>query len=206
MMQIPMSCPIRKIVVLKTTKLLCALWLAGLGVASTHFPDYPVQPVREYKFKVEQHGVIIAAEPVDETQAQKEYFRADLRARGYLPVLLVIENASGSEEYMFDSSAVGLAEGFEVEGKGARKTANAKTSGGIIDLTLLKADGSIHDVAVRENLIKKHIRSSTLGPGAVVHGFVYIPVATEGARAEIHLQVPLTNAKSGEIEVFNISF
>jgi hypothetical protein len=64
----------------------------------------------------------------------------------------------------------------------------------------------MRDLNVRENLTKRHIRSTTLGAGAAIHGFVYIPVATDGARSEIHLQVPLTDAKSGEIEVFDLKF
>jgi len=180
-------------------------WGAGCSAAQ-RFPDYPVHPAGEYAVKVAKAGVVIAGEPVWEVEQQKKYFGANLRARGYLPVLLVIENAPQADEFLFDYSAVGLGENPDLDGKSAKKTANSKTSGGVIDLTLLKADGSLKDVGIRENLVKRHIRSTTLGPGSTVRGFVYIPVSAQGERTPIHLQVPLTNAKSGEIEVFNITF
>jgi hypothetical protein len=56
------------------------------------------------------------------------------------------------------------------------------------------------------NLIKKEIRSMTISPGSSVSGFVYVPVPTEADRKKVHLQVPLTNAQSGETEVVNLSF
>jgi hypothetical protein len=185
---------------------LAALSLVASSFAAPRFPDYPVKAAREYSAKVSKAGILVAVEPVWEIEQEKKYFDANLRARGYVPVLLVIEDASPTDEFLFDYSAIGLPDGSEVVGKSAKRTANSKTSGGIIDLTLLKTDSSLKDVAIRENLIKRHIRSTTLGPGSTARGFVYIPVSSEGAPTPIHLQIPLTNAKSGEIEVFDITF
>ncbi len=54
--------------------------------------------------------------------------------------------------------------------------------------------------------MKRHVRSTTLSPGASIFGFVYIPVPTDAPRKKIHLQVPLTNVQSSEIEVVNLFF
>jgi hypothetical protein len=169
--------------------------------ASHHFADYPVRPAGEYANKVAKAGLIVAVEPVEDPDHQKTYFDSRLNSKGILPVFVVIQNTSATDTYLFDSSAVGLADAPEVTGKGARKTVSKLGSGGLVDLTL------VNDVSdVRENLMKKLLRSKTLAPGSSVHGFVYVPVPTDAARKQIHLQVPLTNSQSGESEVVNLSF
>lgn len=180
---------------------LAVLFLVQLGSASYHFPDYPVRPAGEYANKVAKAGLIVSVEPVEDPEQQKRYFNSHLSSKGILPVFIVIQNTSATDTYLFDSSAVGLADAPEVTGKGARKTASRLGSGGLVDLTLI-TDAS----DVRENLMKKQVRSKTLSPSSSVHGFVYVPVPTDAARKQIHLQVPLTNSQSGETEVVNLSF
>jgi len=171
------------------------------GYGAHSFPDYPVRPAGEYANKVAAAGFIVAVEPVEDAEQQKVYFNARLGGKGILPVFIVIQNNSATDSYLFDKSAVGLGETAEVTGKGARKTASMLGSGGLLDLTLVK---EVTDV--RENLMKKEVRSKTLSPGSNVHGFVYVPVPTDAPRKKMHLQVPLTNARSGENEVVNLFF
>jgi hypothetical protein len=180
---------------------LAVLFLVQPGYASHHFHDYPVRPAGEYANKVAKASLIVAAEPVEDAEQQKTYFNSHLSSKGILPVFIVIQNTSATDTYLFDSSAVGLGDAPDATGKGARKTASRLGSGGLVDLTLV-TDAS----DVRENLMKKQVRSKTLPPGSSVHGFVYVPVPTDVARKNIHLQVPLTNAQSGETEVVNLSF
>ena len=180
---------------------LAVLLLAQPGYASHHFPDYPVRPAGEYANQVAAAGVIVVVEPVEDRVQQKTYFDSHLSSRGILPVFIVIQNTSAADTYLFDSSAVGLGDAPDVTGKGARKTASKLGSGGLVDLTLVTEASD-----VRENLMKKQVRSKTLSPGSSVHGFVYVPVPTDAARKKIHLQVPVTNSQSGETEVVNLSF
>ncbi len=176
--------------------------LPVLPVYAAHkFPDYPAHPASDYANKVAEGGLIVAVEPVEEPGQQKMYFNFRLSSKGILPVLIVIQNTSATDSYLFDRSAVGLGDAGGPTGKGGRKTASLRTSGGLVDLSL------INDVTdVRDNLMKKEVRSKTLSPGSSVYGFVYVPVPTDAARGKIHLQVPLTNAQSGETEVVNLFF
>ncbi|HZD31506.1 MAG TPA: hypothetical protein VE779_07575 [Candidatus Angelobacter sp.] len=180
--------------------ILAVLFFDLPSYSSHHFPDYPVRPAGEYANKVAKPGLIVAAEAVDEPEQQKTYFNSHLSSsKGILPVLIVIQNTSATDSYLFDKSAIGLGETSDVGGKGARKTASLLTSGGLVDLTLVN---EVTDV--RENMMKKEIRSKTLSPGSTMYGFVYVPVPTDAPRQKIHLQVPLTNTRSSEIEVVNL--
>ncbi|MGA2905238.1 MAG: hypothetical protein ABSD98_15525 [Candidatus Korobacteraceae bacterium] len=177
------------------------LFLIQPGYASHHFPDYPVRSAGEYANKATEPGLIVAVEPVEDPEQQKMYFNSHLSSRGILPVFIVIQNTSATDAYLFDRSAVGLADAAGPTGKGGRRTASLLTSGGLVDLSL------INDVTdVRDNLMKKEVRSKTLSPGSSVYGFVYVPVPTDAPRKKMHLQVPLTNAQSSEIEVVNLLF
>ena len=165
-----------------------------------HFPDYPVRPAGEYASKVVNAGLIVASEAVDDPEQQKTYFNSHLSSsKGILPVLIVIQDTSATDSYLFDASAIGLGEAAEVSGKGARKTASLLSSGGLINLALVD---EVSDV--RENMMKKEIHSKTLSPGSSIHGFVYVPVPRDAPRQKIHLQVPITNTRSSEIEVVNL--
>ncbi|MGA2457026.1 MAG: hypothetical protein WA383_21040 [Terriglobales bacterium] len=176
---------------------LAVLLVVQPGYASHHFPDYPVRPAGEYANKVAKAGLIIAVEPVEDAEQQKTYFNSHLSSKGILPVFIVIQNNSGTDAYLFDKSAVGLGDAADVTGK----TASRLGSGGLVDLTLFT-----DTTQVRENLMKKEVRSKTLSPGSSVYGFVYVPVPTDAPRKKIHLQVGLTNAQSSETEVVNLFF
>lgn len=180
---------------------LAFLFLTQPGFGAHHYPDYPVKPANEYEIKVVKSNVVVGADPLENPDQQKVYFNTNLGSRGILPVLLVIQNTSSSDSYLFDLTAVGLGEQVEMTGKNTRKTASELGSGGLLDLSLL-TDAS----DVRENMLKKEARSRTLSPGSSTNGFVYIPVPTGSPRQKIHLQVPLTNAQSGETEVINLVF
>jgi hypothetical protein len=181
--------------------ILGALFLTTPGYGSHPLPDYPARPAGEYVNKVVEAGLVLAAEPLEDAEQQKMYFNSRLSARGILPVFIVIQNNSTTDAYLFDKSAVGLGDGAEITGKGARKTASKLGSGGLIDLTLIK---EVTDV--RENLMKKEVRSKTISPGSSTYGFIYVPVPTDAPRKTTHLQVPLTNARTSESEVVNLFF
>jgi hypothetical protein len=180
---------------------LAILMAAQAAYGSHQLPDYPVRSAGEYTNKVTKAGLVVAVEPVEDLKQQKIYFNAHLSSQGILPVFIVVQNTSATDQYLFDKSAVGLGEEANLTGKAARKIGSLLGSGGVVDLTLIK------DVTdVRENLMKKEVRSRTLSPGSSVYGFVYVPVPTDAPRKKMHLQVPLTNAQSSETEVVNLFF
>lgn len=185
----------------KSTLAAAFLMVAQAAYGSHHFPDYPVRPAGEYANKVSKGGLIVAVETVEDLDQQKIYFNSNLGSKGILPLLIVVQNVSATDEYLFDKSAVGLGDPASPTGKGARKIGSLLGSGGLLDLTLIRDATDL-----RENLMKKEVRSKTLSPGSSLHGFVYVPVPTDGPRKKMHLQVPLTDAQSSETEVVNLFF
>jgi hypothetical protein len=184
------------------TVIVLALFMSAQAVYGSHnFPDYPTRAAGEYSNKVIKGGLIVALDAVEDLEQQKIYFKSELSSKGILPVFIFVQNPSASDEYLFDKSAVALGEAPTPTGKGARKIASLLGSGGLLDLTLVRDATDI-----RENLMKKEVRSKTLPPGSSVHGFVYVPVPTDGPRKKLHLQVPITNSQSSEIEVVNLFF
>ena len=176
--------------------LLAALVVAGQTYGSHRFPEYPARGAAEYSIKVVKPGLIVAVEPLDDSDQQKLYFNVKLDAKGMLAVFLVIENTSGTDTYLFDKSAAGLAE--PSAGSGSLQPVG---SGGLVELSMIK-DASNE----RENMLKKEVRSQTLAPHSSLHGFLYVPVPHAAQRGKIHLQIPLTNSQSGEIEMVNLTF
>jgi hypothetical protein len=150
--------------------------------AADKFPDYPVRATASYGIKAERSGVTVAAEPVEDPRDQKTYFDTNLAGKGFLPVLLVIQNASATDSFLFDLSNVGYA---------------GVSNGGGPDVGLNK---------IQENISKNRIRSATLSPGSSIHGFVYIPVPKKGPREKIHLQVPIAKSGTNQIFVLNLNF
>jgi hypothetical protein len=173
--------------------------LVAIAFSARIYPDYPTRPVAEYKSRTELGDLAIAVDPLDDPAVLKEYF--NVKPGGILPVFLVIKNNSAQDTYIFDKSEVGLGEAAEFKGRNARKTSTILSSGGLIDLALTKAE--THE---RENMVKKEIRSRTIAPGSETSGFVYVPVNDDGSRGKFHLQVPLSNARTGESQVGNIVF
>lgn len=183
------------------------IWLTIMSVAvqpvraGHRVVKYEVRPAEEYANKVAGKGFIVAVQPMEDANEQKTYFGTNLSHRGILPVLLVIRNTSASDTCLVDQSAVGLGQGQELSGKGARKTASSLGSGGLLDLSLVR-----EVTGVRDNLVRRELRSGTLPPGKTLSGFVYVPISTDAPRAKVHLEVPLTNEQSGETEVASLYF
>jgi hypothetical protein len=176
--------------------------VAAQPVQAAHrFVDYPVRPAEEYANKVIVKGFIVAVQPLEDVNEQKTYFGTNLNRRGILPVLIVVRNTSASDTCLLDQSEVGLGQGQELTGKGARKTASKLGSGGLLDLSLVREVSN-----VRDNLVRRELHSGTLAPGRTISGFVYVPIPTDAPRAKVHLEVPLTNEQSGETEVANLYF
>lgn len=185
---------------LRLFSILALMSVLATTVSSAHiYADYPSRPVAEYENRTELGDLAIAVEPLDDAAVLKKYF--NLKPGGILPVFLVIKNNSARDTYLFDESAVGLGEAADLKGKNAKKIYAILGSGGLVDLALTKS--ASHE---RENMLKKEIRSRTIAPGGWISGFIYVPVNDDVSRGKMHLQVPLTNARTGESHVVNIMF
>jgi len=158
------------------------LSLAPPVYAAEKFPDYPVRPADQYAIKAERAGLIIGVEPVEDLNDQKVYFDARTTPNGFIPVFVVIENRSSGDSFLFDQTNVGYGGAFY---------------GFKPDMGTTKR---------QENLLKRHIKSKTLSPGASVSGFLYVPVPGKGPREKIHLQVPITKAGTSETFMLNLFF
>jgi hypothetical protein len=166
-----------------------------------------VRPAGEYAVTAERAGLTIGVQPVEDLKDQKTYFNTELTPKGFIPVLIVIQNGSTGDSFLFEKSNLGYA---GVSGD-STPTVKSKVGEGMAMMSVL-GPGLIaikliaNATEVQENLLKKEVQSKTLSPGASVHGFLYVPVPKKGPREKIHLQVPVTKAGTSETYVLNLLF
>ena len=181
-----------------------AIALAAVSAYGAHrFPGYDARPASEYAVKAERAGLTIGVEPMEDLKAQKTYFNAELTPKGFMPVFIVVQNGSATDSFLFEKGNVGYAgvasEATPKVGSKVGQGMAAAGLGGIIAIKLIA-----NATEVQENLLKQEVQSTTLAPGASVHGFLYIPVPKKGPREKIHLQVPMTKAGTSETFVLNL--
>jgi hypothetical protein len=150
--------------------------------AAQKFLDYPVRKASEYAVHTERSGVTIGVQPIEDLGEQKAYFDAKLTTRGFIPVFVVIENASSTDSFLFDQTNIGYGGAF---------------------YNFSPNLGMNH---VQENIAKKQLKSATLSSGQSVHGFLYVPVRLKGPREKVHLQVPITKVGTSQTFVLNLTF
>jgi len=172
--------------------------------AGPKFTPYPEHKVSDCAVKADKGDISVGAQPVEDPKDQKAYFATEMTEKGYLPVYLVIENRSSADSYLFDKSNVAMADASAGAVSEARsKTGEKFAMFGVGGIFAMRAITSA--TAVQENLLKSEIQSKTLSPGVSVKGFLYIPIPKEGARGEIHVQIPVVNSRTSEIQVVNLT-
>ena len=67
------------------------LWLRS------QFPDYPFKAVKEYAQHVDTPRVRVACLAIEDEKEQRRWFGLNLGGKGYLPVALIVENASAED-------------------------------------------------------------------------------------------------------------
>jgi hypothetical protein len=179
-----------------------------LGVASlplislaAAFPDYPVKPAREYPTLVQNSGLLVAAIPVESRQEQHKYFGIDLSSKGYLPVLVVIDNGS-SISYLVDKTKLMYvpagASGHWLPN--AAKTPASETAIEVVSVATPVFGFVAHPVlsklkGLRQHLLAIELQSATISPGQSVHGFIFIPVrGRDSSRPKVKVIVPATQS------------
>jgi hypothetical protein len=191
---------------------LIVLLLAGSLYAADQWPDYPVRAIGDYPNSMTTGGLTIAVEPLEDQKAQKTHFNTEFGKKGFLPVLVVIQNASNSDSFLIakDKITYGFADG-------ALSTPEAKSKAGSIvggaSLAALSLGGAVfamklisNATKVQQNILKKELQSNTLSPGASTHGFLYVPVPKEGSRARLLLRFLVARVGSDETLSVELQF
>jgi hypothetical protein len=184
-------------------------FILSLAAAST-LPDYPSRNARECPVTVENIGVLIGLEPVENYRAQSTYFQTDLARKGYVPIFLVIENGTRADSFIFDKTKVTY--GPADSAVSAARTGTG--AGKAIALSAIPFFGPFAGAKVisnasqiQVNLLKKEIQSTTLSPGASTRGFLYIPIPGKTfPREKITLRVPISRAGTNETFDLNLVF
>ncbi len=172
--------------------------------AGPKFAPYPERKVTDCAVRADKGDISVGAQAVEDTKDQKVYFATEMTEKGYLPVYVVIENRSVADSYLFDKSNVAMADASAGAVSEARsKTGEKFAMFGVGGIFAMRAITSA--TAVQENLLKNEIQSKTLSPGVSVKGFLYIPIPKQGARGGIHVQIPLVNSRTNEIQVVNLT-
>jgi hypothetical protein len=172
--------------------------------AGPKFTPYPERKVSDCAVKADKGDISVGAQAVEDTKDQKAYFATEMTEKGYLPVYVVIENRSDADSYLFDKSNVAMAGASSGAVNEARsKTGEKFAMFGVGGIFAMRAITSA--TAVQENLLNNEIQSKTLSPGVSVKGFLYIPIPKEGVRGGIHVQIPLVNSRTSEIQIVNLT-
>jgi hypothetical protein len=181
-----------------------------LAVSSLQsFPNYPAKPANECPVSSQKLDVTIGLEPVENSKIQQTYFHADLAKKGFVPVLVVIENGGAADSLVFDKAKVtyGPADSAPTVPSAAPSAAKMIAVAAIPVLGVLSSAKMISDSSeVRQNLLRKEIQSTTLSPGTSTRGFLYLAIPKKTPRGKIALRVPIAKASTDETFEIDLVF
>lgn len=189
--------------------LISVLLVAPLALSLSTFPNYPTKHGRDCPVSAENGGVTIGLEPVEDVNEQMKYFGAKLAKKGFVPVLVVIENRMDSNSIIFDKSKVtiGQAESNIPAAKTGSGAGKAMAVGFFPFFGALAAAQEISDAShIQTNLVMKELQSTTISAGASVQGFLYVPATTKHGRQKISLRIPVAKAGAEEAINFDLVF
>ena len=146
-------------------------------------PDFPIKSVDGYAVRATVGGVTVAAQMVSDKTSQETYLGTHLSDKGSIPIFLVIRNTSNATPVVFRPSEIAYQIGGVDSGAGdpqkrmestARKVGIASTAvisigGGIVAMKLFSSSQK-----ALLNLTRKEIRSTTIVPGGMHSGFLYV--------------------------------
>ncbi len=180
------------------------------------YPEYPVELVGSYQASKSKNGLAVAALPLDDKVEQQRYFSLEFRPKGFLPVFIVLSNESPERSYIVKTDDITIATGDEepsskgdsgiVSGRSKAGEGLLIASGIALSLagSLVAAHMMVKAAAVKQNIIKKELRSLTLSPGQTAHGFLYVPV-TKGPGTREKLRLRLRGLSVGADEPVDIT-
>lgn len=163
------------------------LFLGPALAFAASFPEYPVKAAKQYPGVQQKSGLVAAAVALESGKEQRKYFGADLQSRGYIPVLLVVENHDPDASYLFRIEAIvytpaGQNGSILPEFANAKGVENALAVASVASgiLSSLTYAAAAKRTELRFHLVESELRSATLSPGRTVHGFVFVPWRRNG--------------------------
>jgi hypothetical protein len=180
-----------------------------------NFPEYPAKAAKDYPGSSAIDGVMVAVEPLTDPAGQKRYFKVDFAKNGFLPVFVVVENGSAEGSFILKREDIGAYAGDQQESQpgqvlsGRSKTGENLALASAIALSpagmVISGILMIRATEVRQNLIKKDLRSSTLSPGQSTRGFVFIPLPSDPEKRK-HLRMRVRVVKLGSDQPIDFEF
>jgi hypothetical protein len=179
----------------------------ALASLAASFPQYPVKPTRDYPSAVEKSGLVIAAVPVEEQKDQHTYFGINLRSKGYIPVLLVIENQTSTESFLLNKDSLtysrssNSASTLANPANPSRMEKAVRVVGAVPSMyTFMATIATSKFKEHRQSLLKTELQSVTLSPGVSVHGFIFVPEHSGySSRQKIQLTIPFRRSGTNEV-------
>ena len=179
--------------------------------AATKYLDYPLRPITDHSIHTTADGLAVAVDPVRDEDALEHYLGEDMVKKGFLPVHVAIQNVSDDKIFLFFISDLAYAIGTaaertveeldEIPGhSGAGIAAATVTSGALlIPLGFVVAHVLFRSAEnVSHNLAKKVLRSQSIAPGEIIHGFVFIPIEKRNREQKVRLRLRATQLGNAE--------
>jgi hypothetical protein len=184
-------------------------------LCAASFPEYPAKTAKEYPGAQTIAGVTVGIEPLSDPAGQKHYFKEDFLKSNFLPVFVVVENASSGDRIIVKHDDIGVYAGEEKLAKSGPVASGRSTTGEAIAPVVeigLSLPGMVvagflmaRAADIRQNVVKKELRSSTLSPGQKDQGFVYLPLPKDPERRK-HLRMRVRVMKVGSDEPIDFEF
>ncbi len=179
------------------------------------FPDYPFKAAKDYPGAITNEGLTVGVKPMADPEEQHQYFGLNFSKNNFLPVLMVVENSSTADSFILNRELIGIYAGEEEQARsGHSQLGNSKTARRVelaSAVTLSIAASIVASVMmmkaadIKQNLIKKELRSSTLPPGQVCRGFVFVPMPSDPER-RAHLRMRVQAMKIGSEQPSDFEF
>jgi len=193
---------------------MCKTWIIlfflGQPSGAASFPEYPVKPAREYPTAIEKSGLVVAVVPVEDRKDQRTYFGIDLRSKGFIPILLVIENRTSQESFLLNKedlmySPSGRSESALPNPAHPSRADKAVAIVGAVPMYAFVATiAAARSKDLRQHLLRTELQSATLSPGVSVHGFIFVrEQGGYSSRQKIQLTLPFRRSGSDEVVVID---
>lgn len=189
--------------------ILSIAWLLnGAALLASEFPAYPIQSADQCNLKSSKGGLRVGLTALESKKEQKTYLGTHLTRKGWVPVFVVLENESANSSFFVRMEDVSFSSLEETEATSASATASVKSPAGktaILGRSLpalfVGMDVMAGASKIRQNIVRKQLRSLTLSPGKKSSGFLYVPIPDSKSKERGALKL-LIRAQPTDAEQF----
>ena len=185
-----------------------ACLLSGAALPAFEFPAYPIQSAAQCNLKLSKGGLRVGFTALDSKEEQKTYLGTHLTRKGWVPVFVVLENESADSSFPVRIEDVSFFSLEETEATSASATASVKSPAGkttTLSSSLVGLFVRVNMMSgasrIRQNIVKKQLRSLTLSPGKKSSGFLYVPIPDSKSKERGTLKL-LIRAQPTDAEQF----